>query len=919
MFKNSRLTRILIPLDPFLNKAFRYTIVWTTCNEIERTQMEDNNLFYCSSKDTTPMMAQYIEAKSQYPGCLLFFRMGDFYELFFDDAKVASSALNIALTTRGKHLDEDIPMCGVPIASVDTYLGRLVKSGYKVAICEQMESPEEARKRGYKAIVKREITRIVTPGTIVEDSLLTLRENNFLMAVVPEMVKKTGQVKTVSFAAIDISTGDFFVNSVIPNEFSAVMEMYQPKEILVPAKLEKSDFLKSLDQLKNNSAALTVLPDSKFNPVVEADRLKKYFNIATLDSLEISISSELSACGAVLEYLLITQRGSLSVLPLPKKTSFNEYLIIDSATSKSLEIISSLSGEYAYSLLGALDKTVTPFGARALAARISTPIVSIDNIEKRLDCVEFFVQNDKLSKLIRDLLDKCPDFERAMNRIKFNKFSAKDVGDIREFTRTMEALKVVIKDAEIPSEGEFVLAKVADFSELQKLLESALVDVLPSSNSANSEVIAEGYSKKLDELKYTKNHSEELISNLQAEYIGRTGINTLKIRNNAILGWYIEIPLAQRIKIASDFVHRQTLVNSVRYTTEKLMKLQAKLSDAFEEWMQMERKIYADIVSKIYDRHADILYAIKFLACIDVYTTFATIASERNYVRPEISADPVLEVKDGRHPVLELYEKDFTDNDSDLDSSHRVCLLTGPNMAGKSTYLRQNALIIIMAQVGCFVPAAKAKIGIVDRLFSRIGASDDIARGRSTFMVEMIETATILNQATSKSFVILDEVGRGTSTYDGLSIAWAVIENLYKVNKCRVLFATHYRELSSLQDSLKNIRCKTLKVQEWNGDVIFYHKIIDGVSDKSYGIHVASIAGIPKQVIRRAAELLKKLEDKESGEPLKIPYDLFSEQLDLQIEPVKNDQIREKIAGVDLNSTTPKAALDILYELKGML
>lgn len=879
--------------------------------------MEDNNLFYCSSKNITPMMAQYIEAKSQYPGCLLFFRMGDFYELFFDDAKVASSALNIVLTTRGKHLDEDIPMCGVPIASVDIYLARLVKCGYKVAICEQIESPEEARKRGYKEIVKREITRIVTPGTIIEDALLS-KENNFLMAVVPEMTKKNGQLKMVSFATIDISTGDFFVNSVIPNEFSAVTEMYHPKEILIPAKYEKSDFVKSIEPLKEHSTAITMLPDSKFNPIVEADRLKKYFNISALDSLEISLPSELAACGAVLEYLIITQRENLPALPLPKKTRFSEYLIIDASTNKSLEIISSLREEYGYSLLETLDKTMTLFGARALASRVSTPIISPENIEKRLDCVEFFIKNEKLTKLIRDLLNKCPDFERAINRIRFNKYSAKDVGDIREFTRTMEALKVLVKEIEIPSEGEYFLDNVTDFSELQNVLEKALVDNLPASNNSNAELILKGYSKELDKLKFMKNHSEEMISNLQAEYIGKTGINNLKIRNNAILGWYIEIPLSQKIKVTSDFIHRQTLVNSIRYTSEKLMQLQAQLSNAFEEWIQMERKIYLEIVKKIYNRYEEISYAIKFLSCLDVYTTFATISSERNYIRPEISSEPVLEIESGRHPVIELFEKDFTDNNCDLDSSHRVCLLTGPNMAGKSTYLRQNALIIVMAQIGCFVPASKAKIGIVDRLFSRIGASDDIARGRSTFMVEMIETATILNQATEKSFVILDEVGRGTSTYDGLSIAWAVIENLYKVNKCRVLFATHYRELSALQESLKNIRCKTLKVQEWNGDVIFYHKIIDGVSDKSYGIHVAGIAGIPKSVIRRAAELLKKLEDKNSDESLKIPYDLFSEQLDLQLNN-SNDEIKNRIAKIDLNSTTPKAALDILYELKEML
>lgn len=868
------------------------------------------------------MMTQYLSIKSQYPGCLLLFRMGDFYELFFDDAKVASAALNIALTTRGKHMENDIPMCGVPAAALENYLGKLVKYGYKVAICEQMENPKEAKKRGYKAIVKREVTRIVTPGTIIEDGLLNLNKNNFLMAIVPDICKKTSKIKIISFAVIDISTGDFFVNTVIPKEFFVVMEMYQPKEILIPSSYEHSDFMEFLKSIEKT--AVTFLPDSKFNPIVEEDRLKKYFNVKALDSFEISSATELSVCGAILEYLIITQRGSISTLPPPKKVRFSEYLVIDSSTSKSLEIISSFHSEYGYSLLGALDKTMTPFGARALASRVSTPIVSIENIQKRLDCVEFFMKNKKISTLIRGLLHKCPDFERAINRIKFNKFSARDVGDIREFLKMMNALRGILNDVEIPSEGEYYLENIADFSELKKILETALVDILPASNNKECGIIAEGYSKKLDDLKYIKNHSEELISNLQARYIGKTSINTLKIKNNAILGWYIEIPLSQKGKITEEFVHRQTLVNSVRYTTNELIDLQSKLSEAFDEWFQMEQQLYMEVVEKILDKYIDISYTIKFLSCIDIYTTFASIALDRNYVRPEISDIPILEIEEGRHPVLEIYEKEFTSNNCDIDSTHRVCLLTGPNMAGKSTYLRQNALIIVMAQIGCYVPALKAKIGIVDRLFSRIGASDDIIRGRSTFMVEMIETATILNQATEKSFVILDEVGRGTSTYDGLSIAWAVIENLYKINKCRVLFATHYRELTVLRNTLKNMRCKTLKVQEWNGDVIFYHKIIDGIADKSYGIHVASIAGVPKNVVKRATELLKTLEEKESKENIDIitvsaPDHIFADQLDLHLYEGEYSKIKKKIMNLDLNSISPRNALDILYELKEMI
>ena len=882
--------------------------------------MEENSLFYCTSKETTPMMTQYLSIKSKYPGCILLFRMGDFYELFFDDAKIASSVLNIALTARGKHMENDVPMCGVPAVALENYLGKLVKCGYKVAICEQIEDPKEAKKRGYKAIVQRDVIRIVTPGTIIEDSLLSAHKYNFLMAIVPEINKRTSKVKTISFAAIDITTGDFFVNSVVADEFSAVLEMYQPKEILIPSRNEESELLKAITS--TTKCTVTFLPDSKFNPTIEEDRLKKYFKVNTMDSFEISAPNEISVCGAILEYLIITQRGGLSALPVPKKTRLSEYLIIDSSTSKSLEIISSARGEYGYTLLGAIDKTMTSFGARALASRISTPIVSMEKILKRMDCVEFFRQNEKTCNLVRETLSGCPDFERAINRIRFNKFSPRDVGDIRHATKIIDAIKSIINESPLPSEGEHCLENVSDFSELQKILETALVDLLPASNNKDNEVIAAGYSKKLDELKYVKNHSEELISNLQAKYISKTSINTLKIRNNAILGWYVEIPLSQKGKITEEFIHRQTLVNSVRYTSNELIYLQSKLNDAFEEWMQMEQKLYLEVVEKILARYEDISYAIRFLSCLDIYTNFAVIAIERNYVRPEIVNEPVLEIEDGRHPVLEKYAQEFTANSCELDIVSRICLLTGPNMAGKSTYLRQNALLIILAQIGCYVPATKAKIGIVDRLFSRIGASDDIARGRSTFMVEMIETATILNQATENSFVILDEVGRGTSTYDGLSIAWAVIENLCKVNKCRVLFATHYRELTALQNVLKNVKCKTLKVQEWNGDVIFYHKIIDGIADKSYGIHVASIAGVPKNVVKRATELLQNFEKKESMSkamgcnPGTNRFDFSSDQLNLMYASEGDSKLKKKIQNLDLNLISPKSALDILYELK---
>ncbi|MDR0555568.1 MAG: DNA mismatch repair protein MutS [Holosporaceae bacterium] len=873
--------------------------------------MEEDSLFYSTIKDATPVMAQYLTVKSQYPGCLLLFRMGDFFELFFEDAKIASSLLNIALTHRGKHKDEDIPMCGIPVATLDAYLWRLVKYGQKVAICDQVEEAQEAKKRGYKAIVKREVTRILTAGTLVEENLLSANRNNFLMAVMPDICSKTNKAKTVSFAAIDISTGDFFVNTCLPDEFPAILETYAPTEILMATIMEQSKFVQSIASIRRTT--LTFLPDSKFNPIVEGERLKRYFKVDTLESFGIKLNNELSSCGAVLEYLLVTQRSNFSSLPVPRKTSFCDYLIIDPSTSKSLEITTSCHGEYEYSLLGVIDRTMTFFGSRALASRVSMPLINGDLLEKRFDCVDFFIKNEKIMQLVRNTLSECPDFERAIGRIKFNRFSPRDLGDIRESLSVICSIKRLFQQIKMPSEGEHHVEDLKDFSELAGLLKKALVEKLPAANVPHG-VVADGYSRQLDELKYLKNHSEELISELQCRYIQETGIATLKIRSNAIWGWYIEVPLSQKSKIPIEFVHRQTLANAMRYTTEELITLQSKLLDVISEWKQLEAKLYLEIIEEIIKHQEEISRAVKVLSLLDIYTNFAKISLERNYIRPTITGDTVLQIENGRHPVLDLHIDNFAGNSCDLDAHSKVCLITGPNMAGKSTYLRQNALLVILAQIGCPIPASRAVIGITDRLFSRIGASDDIARGRSTFMVEMIETATILNQSTAKSFVILDEVGRGTSTYDGLSIAWAVIESLYKVNKCRVLFATHYRELTALQNSLKNIKCKTLKVQEWNDEVIFYHKIIDGVADKSYGIHVASIAGVPNSIIKRATELLKKFE----AQGDKNALDAFSVD-QLEFFYTNDSKLKQKLQAIDVDNVSPRHAIDILYELREML
>ncbi len=868
--------------------------------------MEDSNLLYKSLKDSTPMMSQYLASKAECQDCLLLFRLGDFYELFFEDAKKASSILNIVLTHRGKMDGDDIPMCGIPVANLDYYVGKLIKSGQKVAICEQMEDPIEAKKRGYKSIVKREITRVISAGTLVEDNLLTYNEHNYLMSIVPEF--KKGKIEHVSFAIIDISTGDFFVNTVTYKDVDDILDTYSPKEILIPSNFE--DLIKEISDKEN--ITITPLPSSKFNPQIEKSRLEKYFQVSTLDSFELTHDTELSCCGSILEYLIITQKSNLSKLPIPKKISLKNCLVIDASTSKSLEIMVSSHLDRKNSLLDVIDRTKTAFGARLLASRVSLPIVDKDLLNKRLDCIEFFINHKELNQEVRNLLSQCPDFERSINRIRFNKFSPKDVECIRDALLATLKLQKLCKNQNVPAEDNAVnIDKLFDFSKLSEILNKALVKKF----STNGSVIAEKYSEELDKLRYLRANSEKLIQNLQDKYIYQTGINTLKIRNNAIIGWYIEIPASQQSKILPEFKHRQTLVNNIRYTTEEILILQSKLISINEQYDTLEQKIYQEIVNKIIEQYDSISHAIKVLSLLDIYTNFAEIAVERNYIRPIITNEPILQIKNGKHPVLSYLQKEFIANDCDLSEDSRVCLLTGPNMAGKSTYLRQNALLIILAQIGSFIPADEAEIGIVDRLFSRIGASDDIAMGRSTFMVEMIETATILNQATEKSFVILDEVGRGTSTYDGLSIAWAVIEHLYNKNRCRVLFATHYRELTALKETLNNINCKTLKVQEWNGNVIFYHKIIDGIADKSYGIHVASIAGVPIPVIRRAKNLLSKFEKQDSHNFSPEPAD----QIEFAYSPLPKSSVEQKLRQLNLDNMTPVEALNLLYEMKKMI
>lgn len=872
------------------------------------------------SFETTPMMKQYLAVKAQYPSELLFFRMGDFFELFFEDAKIASASLNIALTTRNKHHGENVPMCGVPIASVDYYLAKLVKNGFKVVVCDQVETPEEAKKRGgYKAVVKREIVKVVTPGTITEEPLLEAKSNNFLMAIVPNYSEKKAKILAVSFAVLDISTDEFYVNTVEKVDFLSELSRFSPKEILISDRYENTTWLKELKQ--HTESYVTILSDSKFNPISEQKRLEKYFNIATLDGIGISNSEEISACGAIIEYVQLTQCGNIPSISYPKRTEYSRYMVIDSSTAKNLEIVSSNSSSNS-TLLKCLDCTVTSFGGRMFASRLMTPLLAISDINKRLDTIGFFIDRKETLSEIRNSLKGCPDIERSFVRLKFGRPSIRDLCVVRSGLRTWTKIKEILHNENYKFEGKYSVQDMFDFSEIHEKIEHALEEEIPTTNY-EGRIIKNGFSGELDRIRELTNNSHLLLASLQEKYSKNLGISTLKIRNNNIWGWYIEVPLSQKSKMTPEFMHKQTLVNCVRYVTNELINLQVELNKSSAELAALENKILLDLIAEVTNFADEFRTLTELLSILDISTAEAKISNERHYCKPELVEESILDIKCGRHPVLELALNDFVGNDCYFSEESKLSLLTGPNMAGKSTYLRQNAVIILMAQTGLYVPASYAKIGITDRLFSRIGASDDLAKGRSTFMVEMIETATILNQATEKSFIILDEVGRGTSTYDGLSIAWAVVEHLSNFNKSRVVFATHYMELTAIKEQYPNLKCQTLKVQEWKGNVVFYHTIIDGVADKSYGIHVAQLAGLPKSVIVRSKALLKIFEKSSINLPQNRQLSIF-ETVNADSKFNDEEQIKDQrqsalfkiICNLNPDEMSPKDALEFIYKIK---
>lgn len=872
----------------------------------------------------TPMMAQYHAVKAQHPDCLVFYRMGDFYELFFDDALQASAVLDITLTRRGKNQGDEIPMCGVPFHAFEPYLAKLISSGFKVAICEQTETPEEAKKRGgYKALVTREVIRVVTPGTLTEDNLLDARANNYLAA----LTQTSGHF---GLAWLDLSTSEFFVQPVKSDNIGATLQRISPSEILIP------DTLYTLEPLIEFKNRLTVQPPQLFDADTARRKLEAQYEVKTLDAFGHFSRAETAAAGALIHYIERTQKGERPHLMRPQQISAEAVLEIDPFTLQNLEILRTMTGERQGSLLSVVDRTLTGAGARLLQTRLANPLRDITAINQRLNEAQELIAKPHLLEKLRLELKRVPDMERSLSRLSMNRGGPRDLMALREGLEQAALIHNELAQQADPTalDGyKLALAPTPEINHFIERLRAALTDS-PPVLSRDGGFIREGFSSDLDELRSLRDHSRKLMADLQTRYATVTGIDSLKITHNNILGYFIEVPAkradkllisaANRNEQSSDnpFIHRQTMANAVRFTTPELSELERSISSAAEKSLALELQFFSEFVEECRSLAEQIIAQARALAALDVSAATAQLAIELELCRPEIDDSFNFTIEAGRHPVVERslrhQSQVFTPNDCDLSPAQRLWLLTGPNMAGKSTFLRQNALIVIMAQAGLYVPAKSAHIGIFDKVFSRVGAADDLARGRSTFMMEMVETAAILHQATNRSLVILDEIGRGTATFDGLSIAWACLEYLHSVNQCRGLFATHYHELTSLQNKLQTLSCHTMQVREWQGDVIFLHSVAKGTADRSYGIHVAKLAGLPAAVIGRADEVLALLEKEGKTAKLTTGNDLPLFTAPAKPTPPPASPIELKLNAIQPDSLSPREALDILYELKSL-
>ncbi|TMJ21511.1 MAG: DNA mismatch repair protein MutS [Alphaproteobacteria bacterium] len=895
----------------------------------------------------TPMMEQYLEIKAANPGLLLFYRMGDFYELFFEDAEIASKALGIMLTKRGKHQGMDIPMCGVPVERSDDYLHRLIAQGHRVAVCEQMEDPAAARARGNKSVVRRDVVRLVTPGTLTEDTLLDARANNYLLAIARARASSGGGDR-IGLAWIDISTSEFMVTECAGGELAATLSRINPNEAIVTDALYGDP---EFGPLLRELPAVTPLTRDVFDSATAEQRLCDYFAVATMDGLSAMSRLEATAAAAAVTYIDRTQVGRRPPLSPPAREAAGTTMAIDGATRANLELTRTLAGERRGSLLDAIDCTVTPAGSRLLAQRLAAPLTEAADIARRLDAISAFVADNATREDIRSILRRAPDMSRALARLSVGRGGPRDLAGLRDgIIAADQVLSRLDQLDRPPHEITDVMEALRKPSrELAREFERALSEALPLIKRDGG-FVREGYEAALDEARNLRDASRLVVAAMQARYAEDTGIRGLKIRHNNVLGYFVEVTAQHGDKLMAPplnatFIHRQTLAGQVRFTTAELGEIEARIANAGDRALGLELEIFERLASKALAASDDLRAAALAFARLDVATALAKLAVDDNYVRPEVDTSLGFAIEGGRHPVVEQALKrngqPFIANACDLSPvpppypppqagegrvrAGQIWLITGPNMAGKSTFLRQNALIALLAQIGSYVPATRARIGIVDRLFSRVGAADDLARGRSTFMVEMVETAVILNQASERSLVILDEIGRGTATFDGLSIAWAAIEHLHESNRCRTLFATHYHELTALSAKLTRMFNATVRVKEWQGDVVFLHEVLPGSADRSYGIQVAKLAGLPPPVIARAKSVLAKLEAQDRGQTARALADdlpLFAVPSRAGAEPApasEAEKLVDAVKALHPDEMSPREALEALYALKAKL
>ncbi|MGE4372103.1 MAG: DNA mismatch repair protein MutS [Xanthobacter sp.] len=882
------------------------------------------------------MMAQFLEIKAANPDSLLFYRMGDFYELFFTDAEMASRALGIVLTKRGKHQGQDIPMCGVPVDRAEEYLNKLIAMGFRVSVCEQMEDPAEAKKRGGKSVVKRGVTRLVTPGTLTEETLLDARRENVLAALA--RTRAGTDAFTYALAFTDMSTGSFRVAETTREDLAGDLARINPAEILVSDTLLDDAELKAL---LREWPAVTPLPRQHFEGAGAERRLADFYGVAALDAFGAFSRVELIAAAAIISYVERTQLGARPALRRPVKEAAGDIMVIDAGTRANLELVRTTSGERKGSLLAAVDRTVTAAGARLLARRIAEPLTSLATIRARHDALEYLLEDNGLRTELRSRLASAPDMARALTRLAVNRGGPRDLAVVRDGLSGALALRDLFSP-DAPVDITRCLDALADVSApLAQELTLALADELPV-HRRDGGFIRTGYASELDDTRALRDESRRVVAALEKRYAGETGVKSLKIRHNAVLGYFVEVtaqnaPRLQEAPHDTIFVHRQTMAGAMRFSSVELGELESRISSAGERAMGLEQAAFERLAQAIVGEADTIRLAADALAELDVVAGLAELASVERHVRPHMEEGCAFRIEGGRHPVVEqALARDggpFVPNDCDLSppdgqKDGRIVLVTGPNMAGKSTFLRQNALIAVLAQAGAFVPARAARIGIIDRLFSRVGAADDLARGRSTFMVEMVETAAILNQATPLSLVILDEIGRGTATFDGMSIAWASLEHLHEANRCRALFATHFHELTALSQRCARLSNATVKVTEWDGEVIFLHEVVPGAADRSYGIQVAKLAGLPEAVIARAQSVLAELEAAERASPAQKLVDdlpLFS----IAARPASSGSTSAGVASapspalealeeINPDDLTPREALEALYHLKGL-